>query len=141
MLCINSAAGRQPVSLRQEKEMRTQIDELHYCAEGAYAMDGDCVYPDQTNWTSYGICSPVCPAYRSKWETPAQYHKRTGEKLRDDAPVYSWHYEETISGNPSGYWELKEYVDIPVDCTIFTLDCIVATADWGKPPDDWRPEE
>ena len=68
------------------------------------------------------------------YETPEQYFKRTGEKWRDDAPVwYIWGKQEE--------WEITLFGKLLKDRQMYvpTLFVVVAT-NAGKPPKDWRPE-
>jgi hypothetical protein len=101
-----------------------EIDALHYCAADSY-NDGFCRHG--------GICSArECYYYRHKWPTPEQYKAEYGEEWPDGNATYhrahrnfpgwtTWWYEQ---------WERDTYEDIVCACT-----------PWGKPPDDWRPDD
>jgi hypothetical protein len=119
---------------------------------GGYLCDGDepCI--------AIGDISkhePIqCHACRRKWETPAQYKERTGAELRDDAPVYvlidnapafvdgiddngaRWGKVETLPAR----WCVHTYFSAKLISKHHPVFIVVATADWGKPPADWRPE-
>jgi hypothetical protein len=119
-----------------------EIDEDYYCA-GAFYGDGNC-YAINRCKDSKCLRNKCCTAYRRKWETPAQYKERTGEELRDDAPVWSRKDDTNVMiGTLPLQWNKREWVmlqyQIVKQCDI--AETVVATADWGKPPENWKPEE
>jgi hypothetical protein len=82
---------------------------------------------------------------RPRWETPAQWEKRTGKAWPDNWAVYFLNFSDSdIWWDIAPYWEIKEIDGIQLigDKKIdFGKKEIVCATEAGPPPDAWKPEE
>jgi hypothetical protein len=76
-----------------------------------------------------GITSKQAPL----WETPEQWEKRTGEPLPDDWPVFFEYGENT------NYWQIERFGRVKNE-RVLKIGRICVFAEFGPPPDDWKPE-
>jgi hypothetical protein len=74
----------------------------------------------------------------SRWETPEQWEKRTGEPWPDNGAVY-FQYRYT-NGKFCG-WQAASYLHAQVEPLFRTEKLIVVATEAGPPPDGWEPEE
>jgi hypothetical protein len=110
--------------------MSTEIDELHYCSNPNVHDVEHC--KDKEDMSYYGALLECrkCNSFMHKWENPAQYEQRTGHALRDDAPVWYW----------SVIWK-KWLPQLYKGVVGKAKNIVIATTEWGKPPEGWKPEE
>jgi hypothetical protein len=122
-----------------------EIDRLHYCAAGAFlnneAYNYACAIGQRIDPVKNGCCVPECGCYHRKWETPVQYKQRTGKDWPDDAAVYYlMEAYEIVPGESKVHlfrWFASEYGHFKNS----KLPLVCACALFGKPSDDWRPDD
>ena len=83
-------------------------------------------------------CNPKCIGRHRKWPTPEQFREKYGKEYQDDGAVYFYN-DVRKNWFTSTMQELKKWNGIS-DWKNTPLPIVCACTPWGKPPDDWRPE-
>jgi hypothetical protein len=101
--------------------MNGEIDRDFYCGAGVVMTDC-CAYQSHA-------CTFECECCHRKWPTPEQYKKEYSEEYPEGGAIY-W-LSPTIEK-----WYAVEYRGGAYEPLI-----VCACTPWGKPPDDWRPQQ
>ena len=112
-----------------------EINKGFYCSGSYYASNKEgCILFESE-------CNTQCGKYHRKWPTPEQFLEEFGEEYPDDAAVYELIEtpEKGFDDKPKPFfWNTSEYRNTRL---LFPESLIIcACTPWGKPPDNWRPQ-
>jgi len=125
----------------------SEIDKDYYCSSFTVKVcsgKGDCL-------------AKKCPDCHRKHPTPEQFNIEFGEEYHDDAAVYTrnrnkfdhteFHDDGFENIHKYTEWKVMTYSEFKYMLTRYNKDIwdrfevVCACTPWGKPPDDWEPEE
>jgi hypothetical protein len=113
--------------------MKNEINKTHYCA-GDFYSEG-CFRWNENDPYGDGGCKCIlekCICYHRKWTTPEQYKAEYGEEWPEENAVYYKPLSDDEHWDICSYGKAR-YINAKVT--------VCACTPWGKPPDDFVPEE
>jgi hypothetical protein len=126
--------------------MKGEINRDFFCSAGFYADSITDDYPFKGVCKLHGLfCRDIRPCFRyhRKHPTPEQFKDEYGEEYPEEGAVYI--AKPSGVAKPTGViimnpWNVTYYGSVKRSGNPF-IPCVCACTPFGKPPDDWRPEE